>query len=61
MIVEGRKLRLLSAYANPDSSAAERPHFFARTLSQLVNDSTVMGIDANCVPDVTLDVKRTAT
>jgi len=61
MTVEGRKLTLVSAYANPDTSAAERPRFFTNSLAQLVNKNTVMGIDANCVPDVTLDVKRTAT
>ena len=48
----GRKLTLVSAYANPDTSAAERARFFTNSLAQLLNKNTVMGIDANCVPDV---------
>ena len=39
----------------------EKPHSapaFFRSLRNFINKSTVLGIDANCVPDVQLDVKN---
>ena len=52
-----RPLRLASVYAHPKKEAAQRPAFF-RSLRIFINKSTVLGIDANCVPDVQLDVKK---
>ena len=51
-LVEGKMRRLASVYA--PSAPNERTAFF-RTLPTIVNSNTILGIDANCVPDVTLD------
>ena len=59
MQVEGAHTRLVSAYAHADGQAASRPNFFSVTLRSLVNKNTVMGIDANCVLNEALDLKRT--
>ena len=59
MQVEGTHTRLVSAYAHADGQAASRPNFFTVTLRSLVNKNTVMGIDANCVLNEALDLKRT--
>ena len=56
-IIAERSLRLASVYAHSDREAAQRPAFF-RSLRNFINKSTVLGIDANCVPDVQLDVKN---
>ena len=56
--VEETYNRLIAAYA--PVNANERPTFFTNTLGAVLNDETVMGIDANCVPDVSLDVKSTS-
>lgn len=53
-------LRLVSAYAPPDSRAQERPDYF-KSLARLIDARTILGIDANCVPDETLDLKRVGT
>lgn len=58
--VEGSPLRLMSAYAHADAHAPQRPNFFSNTLRQLMNRRTVLGIDANCVPNERLDLKRTS-
>ena len=58
MQVEAVHTRLVSAYAHADSQANSRPNFFSATLASLVNKSTVMGIDANCVPNEVLNLKR---
>ena len=50
-------MRLASVYAHSDREAAQRPAFF-RSLRNFINKSTVLGIDANCVPDVRLDVEN---
>ncbi len=57
-VVEGADVRLIAAYA--PSNPMDRTAFFRHTLDHLVNSDTVLGIDANCVPDVSLDVKSTA-
>ena len=58
--VEGSPVRLASAYAYADTHAHQRPNFFSNTLRQLMNKHTVLGIDANCVPNERLDLKRTS-
>ena len=51
-LVYGQSRRIASVYAPADPSC--RVAFFT-TLPRLINSNTIMGIDANCVPDVTLD------
>ena len=58
-VVGGRVLKLVSAYAPAQGSM--RPTFFRDTLGPHVTRRTLMGIDANCVPDVVLDTQRPAT
>ena len=62
--VDGQKRRLTSVYAParpvPGDPLTKRSIFFQR-LDRLLDKSTVMGIDANCVPDPHLDLKRDAT
>ena len=62
--VDGVERRLASVYAPAKAIAADpmskRSHFFT-SLKQLLTQSTIMGIDANCVPDPRLDLKRAAT
>ena len=55
--IEGHHIRAVSCYAYCTPSRL-RPPFFEKVLSRFVNKHTVLGIDANCVPDVMLDVKR---
>ena len=57
-LVEGRPLRLASVYADADGS--RRPEFFKKELRHFLTKRTVLGIDANCVPDVQLDVRSDA-
>ena len=40
-------LRLMSAYAPTGTKAAQRPAFFSRTLTQVVNRNTILGVDSN--------------
>ena len=42
------------------SEAASRLDFVTTKLTPFVTPSTVLGIDANCVPDLVLDVSRPA-
>jgi hypothetical protein len=56
--VEGRLLVLTAAYA--PSAPGERQAFFTNILQPFVDSETVLGIDANCVPDVSLDVRSSA-
>ena len=56
--IHGKKIRLTSAYAHSDMKAAERPAFFSGPLKRRLTRNTVMGIDANVVPDETLDLQR---
>ena len=58
MKVEQRDRHMVAAYA--PAIPADRPTFL-RSLTNKLKKTTVLGIDANCVPDVTLDLKRTAT
>ena len=55
--IEGHPIRAVSCYAHCTPSRL-RPPFFEKVLSRFVNHRTVLGIDANCVPDILLDVKR---
>ena len=54
--IDGHKLTLASVYA--PAQPAERPAFFTNILPPLINKNTILGIDANCVPDETLDLHR---
>ena len=56
MTVEGSTTKLISAYAPAQSGP--RPNFFSVTLSSIVTKNSIMGIDANCVPNEALDLKR---
>ena len=60
-LLKGNTIRLASVYAPADPDA--RPAFF-NTLNKrghrFINKKTIMGIDANCVPDVLLDRKSQA-
>ena len=58
MRVDGTDLDLTAAYAPADPQ--ERPSFLTR-LGRTLTTRTVLGIDANCVPDVNIDLKRDAT
>ena len=58
MKVSGKRRKIMSAYA--PATPSERPDFFNKLRRHLTRD-TVMGIDANCVPDVHIDLKRVAT
>ena len=53
--VENQPFRLIAAYA--PAAAGERTAFFTNTLGPHLNKTTILGIDANCVPDVSLDVR----
>ena len=53
----GKLRRLASVYA--PSPPQERVRFFL-TLPRIINQNTVLGIDANCVPDVTIDRRSSA-
>jgi hypothetical protein len=61
--VEGVERRLASVYAPAKAIATDpmskKSYFFTR-LKPLLTRSTIMGIDANCVPDPRLDLKRDA-
>ena len=61
-LLQGRTIRLASIYAPADPEA--RPAFFNTLNKQghrFIDKNTVMGIDANCVPDALLDRKSSAT
>ena len=55
---EGHRLRHVCAYAHADSEAAQRPHFFTNVLGPKLSKNTILALDANCVPDESLDLKR---
>ena len=57
MSVDKQQRKLISAYAPAQSSA--RPDFL-RTLAARITRRTILGIDANCVPDTAADLKRDA-
>ena len=58
--LEGIQYSVTSAYANA-SEAHLRPTFFEHVLQQHLKGNTILGIDANCVPDERLDLKREST
>ena len=58
MSVDGTELDLTAAYAPADPQ--ERPSFLRR-LGRALTTKTILGIDANCVPDTSVDLKRNAT
>ena len=60
-LLNGATIRLASVYAPSDDDA--RPEFFNslnKRGHRFIDKNTVMGIDANCVPDVILDRKSSA-
>jgi hypothetical protein len=60
MTIQGKQRKLLAAYAPAtDAPTLRRGHFFTM-LSSHVTKSTIIGIDANCVPDVNADVQSDA-
>ena len=54
----GRRMQLVSAYA--PVTAALRKNFFTDCLEGYLDSSTLLGIDANCVPDPALDSRSDA-
>ena len=56
--INGTVVQLLAAYA-PVSSPHLRVSFMKR-LRTYLNKNTILGIDANCVPDESLDIQRDA-
>ena len=58
MTVDKAKRKLTAAYA--PANPPERPDYFTAIAPRLTT-RTVLGIDANCVPNTTLDLKRDAT
>ena len=56
MPVEGSTTKLISAYA--PAQPGSRPNFFSVTLAPIATKNSIMGIDANCVPNEALDLKR---
>ena len=59
MSVEGTPTQLTSAYA--PARSASRPNFFSIALRQFITKYTILGIDANCVPNEALDLQRAST
>ena len=59
MSVEGTPTQLTSAYA--PARSASRPNFFSIALRQFITKDTILGIDANCVPNEALDLQRAST
>jgi len=55
--VGGKPFHLVSAYAGANRSS-DRASFFTDTLEPLIFRNTILGIDANCVPDIDLDTLR---
>ena len=56
--IDGTQVSLASVYA--PVTYTNRPAFFNDVVAPRVKDDTIMSIDANCVPDTTLDLKRDA-
>jgi hypothetical protein len=54
-MIEGKNFRLVSAYA--PAPPAERAAFFTDVLGPNITPTTILGIDANYVPDESLDVR----
>ena len=57
-LVHGKKVRITSAYAHSDEKADARPKFFKEDLKTRLTSNTILGIDANTVPDESIDLKR---
>ena len=60
MTVEKKDINITSAYAPAKPTAQDTRADFFRKLAKLLTRNTLLGIDANCVPNVQLDVKRDA-
>jgi len=59
LMINGRPIKITSAYAPAQSHL--RPAFFTNTLAPHLSKHSIIGIDANCVPDVLLDTQRPMT
>ncbi len=60
-LVDGQRRRLVSAYAPARSGPGHPRTAFYENLDTRLSTNTVLGIDANSVPDTRLDLKRDAT
>ena len=63
MKVDGKKRKLVSSYA-PDKAVSTdanstRSTLFANILKKFITRDSIIGMDANCVPDPRLDIKKT--
>ena len=58
--VEKQTLNVVSAYAPAKPTAPDTRADFFKKLAKLLTRNTLLGIDANCVPNLQLDVKRDA-
>ena len=56
--IAGQNYTIVGAYAPQE--AQQRIHFMTQ-LKGFIDTRTVLGIDANCVPDPAIDIKRSAT
>ena len=56
--IDGKNRRPIAVYA--PTKGEHRARFFT-ALRRKVSRTSVMGIDANCVPDIVMDLNRTAT
>ena len=61
MKVDGLQRTLVSAYAPAQPTPSYTRAEFFDALAPLINKKTVLAIDANCVQDILLDLKRTAS
>ena len=60
MTIQGKQRKLMAAYAPAKNEPTLRRGHFFTMLSSHVTRNTIIGIDANCVPDVRLDVHSDA-
>ena len=58
--IEKKAMNITSAYAPAKPTAQDTRADFFKKLAKLLTRNTLLGIDANCVPNVQLDVKRDA-
>ena len=61
MSVDKKIYNLLAIYAPAKNSPVENRIDFFNRLRPIMTTNTVMGIDANCVPDRSIDLKREAS
>ena len=63
MKVDGKKRKLVSCYAPAKAVSTDvnskRSTFFTNVLKKFITQDSIIGMDANCVPDIRLDIKKT--